>query len=320
MLWLANIAGVYGLSYVASLFGVLAFLFLVKKLYKKMPYNVAIAVLCTAIIIAPGLSTSDQKIDKEVISLEAYFDREFLAQENARALKNAEVKEAIALALKQDPDVIVTPEDVRWSDSFETTADLFAWVKEQTSSRDVVIIDTGPAVDARGENVIRAYMYDLSTESIYFFDKKFLVPQGEFLSYIHELGLSLLTSKEQMETIHETVRFKAGVIDDSELVPQHLPGILFCFETMVPYGVKKAASYRDPDLIVHPISHAWFTDPSSLEYQLNSMLKVHAVWNNIPIVTSGSMTDSKMYLPSGEVGEGEVIKTAPHWTLKRFSL
>jgi apolipoprotein N-acyltransferase len=165
-------------------------------------------------------------------------------------------------------------------------------------------------------------MYDLSTESIYFFDKKYLVPQGEFLSYIHEATLSLLMSKERTKEVLDFAHFKAGVLGDSNLLPPHLPGILFCFETMVPYGVRKAARYRDPDLIVHPISHAWFSDPLSfsLEYQLNGMLKVHAVWNNIPIVTSGSMTQSRMYLPSGDAEDGEIIHATEHTILKKFSL
>ena len=183
----------------------------------------------------------------------------------------------------------------------------------------MVIIDNGPAVDARGESVTRAYMYDLSTESIYFFDKKYLVPQGEFLSYIHEFALELLTDEKQMDKIEHAARFKAGIVADNEHIPEHLPGILFCFETMIPYGVYAAKIYRDPDFIVHPISHAWFTNPFSLEYELGSMLKVHAVWNRIPIISSGSMTESEMYLPSGAVDEGEIIEAQEHWMLKRFS-
>lgn len=320
---LASIAGVYGLSYVAALIGVVTYIAISKRLYTQKPFVVA-GIVCVVLAVSLSLvpMAESEKNGKEVISLEAHFDRDYLAQENARTLKNAEVNEAMAQALKQGVDVIVAPEDVRWSDSFETTSELFAWMKKQTDSRDVVIIDNGPALDARGEHVIRAYMYDLRTESIYFFDKKYLVPQGEFFSYIHQLALSILMSKEEQKEIVETTHFKAGVLSDSELLPGHLPGVLFCFETMVPYGVKKAASYRNPDLIVHPISHAWFSKPLSfsLEYQLNSMLKVHAVWNRIPIVTSGSMTESKMYLPSGKVEKGEIINTTEHTILKKFSL
>lgn len=317
---IAAIAGVYGMSYAAALAAAILFVALIQR--RSLKSRRALFVAVTLCVSACALYIYEPVYESRhtvVISLEAHFDREYLAQEDATQKKNTEILQALELALIEDPDVIVAPEDVRFSAAFGSQEEFFAFVRSHTDSKKMVIIDTGPAMDARGKQVIRSYMYDLATDSVYFIDKKYLVPQGEFMSFVHDIALKLLMSKEQLNEVAHTARFKAGVMNDSSAFPAQLPGVLFCFETMVPYAVKRALSYRDPAFVVHPISHAWFVDPYSLEYELQSMVRVHSVWNDVPIVTSGSMTKSRLYLPTGEIQDGTVIAEEAYWKLKKFS-
>lgn len=318
LLQLAALGGVYALSYIAALIGVLAFVFFAQKRYMQKPYIVYAGVFAMLLLLPTVPIHRHQELGKEVIVVETYFDPQFLAREGSEAVKREETKKAVALALEEDPDVIIMPEDVRLSDAFATSEAVFAWIETHTHNPHTILIDNGPSTDARGFSVIRAYVYDLRTRSVYFLDKRYLVPQGEYLSYLHQGLLSLFMSSNHLDSVQAYTRMHAGMLGDSSALPEYLPGVLFCFETMVPYGVARAENFRQPDFIAHPISHAWFNNPFSLESQLDQMLKVGAVWNNVPIVTAASLSDSTLYLPSGEMRKGELLHEAPRWKLKQF--
>jgi apolipoprotein N-acyltransferase len=316
---LASVAGVYGLSYLAALISLTCYVVFFGREMRKFGICV-LMLLAVLTFLLPFFFTQPYEAKGiKVVTVETYFDHAFFQKEGSGKEKKEELKKAVELAFSSAPDVILLPEDARLSDSFSSASELFIWAHEHASSREIVIIDGGPAVDARGRDVLRSYMYDLRTDSVYFFDKRYLVPQGEFISYVHQGILFLIVGKEKLQTILAEARFEPGVMNDAAVYPQHLPGILFCFETMVPYGVKRAEHWRSPEFIAHPISHAWFIDPFSLEYQLYSMLKVSAIWNHVPIVSAGSMTESMLFLPSGGREEGQIVHETPLWKLREFN-
>jgi hypothetical protein len=49
------------------------------------------------------------------------------------------------------------------------------------------------------------------------------------------------------------------------------------------------------------------------------MLSVQAVWNNVPIVSAGNMSPSKLYLPNGTIKTGELLESHQLWSLKQFT-
>lgn len=320
LLQLSALGGVYALSYIAALVGTLAYLCIVHRIFRKPAVLSGVAGLLLCAVLVPAIPVhSDPHQGTRVIALETYFVHSNTENEDERAQRKAAVLEAVSLALQESPDAVVLPEDLRLTDGFDSMDAFFTWALAQSPTTSVVIIDNGPAIDARGYNVLRSYTYDLRTRSVYFSDKRYLVPQGEYISYLHTFVLSLFLPKEKLDAIKDFARFRPGVTTDNPAYPSYLPGILFCFETMVPYGVKRAAHFRSPEFIAHPISHSWFNNPFSLEYQLTSMLKVSAVWNDIPVVSAGDMTQSKLFLPSGGVDEGRILKEGDRWKLREFT-
>jgi apolipoprotein N-acyltransferase len=294
-------------------------MFFTQKAYAN-PYALVCVVVLAGIpfAIPQSLISRAQENQQSVVSVETYFDKSFYQMSDWEEVKNQEMKSAVERALAEDTSVIVLPEDADFSRAFGSADDVLAWLAQRTQGRDVVLVDNSIAKDARHKNVMRTYIYDPESSSLYFFDKKYLVPQGEFLSYLHEGILSAFTSDDGMAAIKRYARLEPGIQSDSMALPNYLPGVLFCFETAVPYAVQKIESIRNPSLVVHPISYAWFTNPYSLEYQLKQMLRVQAVWSGTPIVSAGSMTQSAAYLEDGSVLLGTTVASNRFWVVKRF--
>lgn len=321
--WLsfASVAGVYGLSFVCALLGVIAYLFFVHHAYTKWYVCVVMFFFFVSpFLVDAVLRHPYEKTQEPVYVVETYFDKKFFTADNAEVIKQERIQEAVEAALQQQAKTIILPEDTHVGSSFENTDAFFDWVIQMSGREDVVIVDNNGAKDARGIDVLRTYIYDTKTRSVYFADKKYLVPQGEFMSVLHKNILSLFVTDEQLNSILAFTRLRAGVMRTSQALPHDLPGILFCFETAVPFAVKEELARHEAPFIAHSISHGWFTEPDSLENQLNQMLKVHAVWNKIPIVSAGTMVESHLYLPNGDVEKGEVVKEGEYWAVKKFSL
>jgi len=321
LLQMATVFGVYGLSFVCALIATLVYLFFAHKFYRKKAYLISACILLALPFLASFVYVRPyEKTSTEVFVVEAYFDKEFYAQGDVAGIKQGSIKTAVAEALQAGAQTIVMPEDVSIGHSFATREELFEWISQLAPDREVVIVDNAPATDSRGEQVIRTYIHDTRTETSYFLDKQYLVPQGEFMSAVHSYLLSLFVTPQEHENILGYTKARYGVIRNSAAIPEDLPGVLFCFETAVPYAVKEALQVRKSPFIAHSISHSWFTEPDSLESQLDQMLRVHAVWNNVPIVSAGTMVESHVYLPDGSIQKGETIKRGDYWSVKKFSL
>jgi hypothetical protein len=101
-------------------------------------------------------------------------------------------------------------------------------------------------------------------------------------------------------------------------LPEYVPGVLFCFESVNPQGVMAVKNSRQVEFIAHPISHGWFRTPTIFWRQLDVMLQVQARYSGIPIVSAGNMVTGKLYLPSGEIQTGNVVGGGDYYTLRQF--
>ena len=88
------------------------------------------------------------------------------------------------------------------------------------------------------------------------FDKEYLVANGEFLAYFFEKILLLFTSHEMYMRIIGNFPYARGTQYDTASLPKDLPAVLFCSESVSPFGVKRAMAARHPDFVAHVISHA----------------------------------------------------------------
>lgn len=317
-----GIAGVYGLSFLASLIAILLYVYMRDKLYKHTLYNI-LALFCFLLlfIFVPYFKSSYEHSGTHVVVVETNFDKEFWLKEFPEEIKSEEIVDAVANALEYKSDVIILPEDSRLTDAFDSTDKLFQWVTANNSEYVGVIVDSGKFFtdeDAQ-TSVLRVYMYDVKEQSVSFFDKQYLVPQGEFLPYFHGAIMSLFMSQDRLNGIKENLQYIPGSVSDSTMIPSNLPAVLFCSESISPSGVRSALQARNPSFVTHLVSHAWFSNPYSLWYQLDSMLRIQSMWNDIPIVSAGNVSQSKLYLPTGHIETGILLVETPLWSIKSFS-
>jgi len=309
--------GLYGLTYVAALFGVLLVLVVMKN---RVAYGVLSTLL--VLIIAVHIFFPVQEIETtgaKIITVDTTFTATSQKTDSGRALKQQEVTTAIIAAASFNPDIILLPEDSRFSRQY-------AWPDEARKQLQVLIpafeglvVDTA-RIDTGEGAVLRAFYHDMSAYRTYITDKQFLVPQGEYVTYPFNFLLKILGQDEIIAISNQNQNYVPGPVSDYQNFPVEFPPLIFCFESSSILGVQRAVNQQNSPLVLHPISHSWFNRPSILEYQLGAMLKIQAVWSDVTIVTASNMTNGQLYLPSGEVDKGRVLTEGEYWSLVEYEI
>jgi apolipoprotein N-acyltransferase len=318
----ASLFGVYGLSHIAILLSTTIFVFLNNSKYstKKAFCIIAIIFLCSWLI--PSLFIHQQsQAGEKVVAVETYFDKKLQTKENGFEVRRIALLGAMEYALYHNPDVIILPEDSRFTELFTSTDELFNWIQEKNKNFGGIIIDSGRIINTPTNDVIlRASLYDTADKTVSQIDKHYLVPHGEFLPYLQKKILGRFLSLQTVASIEKSLEYRQGSLFDSSALPKKLPALLFCFESVSPLGVRHALQARHPSFVAHIVSHAWFEKPTSFWYQLDSMLQVQAVWNNTPIISAGNMSPSKLYLPTGKIEAGKNLEHGYRWKLIEYVL
>jgi apolipoprotein N-acyltransferase len=318
----AVLYGAFGLSVLSVFFLTSIFVF-IQNMQKQLPIILPLTgVFLVLLLVGTGYreSVSYVPLNTSVIAVETSFDKAFTAHAEADELREDALMEAFRAALLTDPDIIVFPEDSRVFDYFDNTDDFFAWIHTANSQFDGVVVDSGRFDTTREKAVLRGYTFDTATDVFTYTDKKFLVPQGEYISYVFSAILPIVLDPSVLLRVANRFGYVAGEEGTIGENAAHVPAILFCSESAVPFGAKLALKKHKGTIIVHPVSHAWFTKPWAMWRQLEVMLSQHAVWNRVPIVSAVNAGQSKAYLPNGSIDEGTVVGSGLYWGLTRFDL
>lgn len=257
-------------------------------------------------------------LDSDIVTISTRFDPALLSQDNGQAVKEAEVKEAIKVALQLDPDIILLPEDSRLISSFTNRDEVFAFLYQMSSSSSALVVDSSRTTLNDTEVTLRAYLFDLKNHHLFAIDKQHFVPQGEYLPYLFTFWLKLIGQVEFVEKVTFDRSYRPGPADSYADIPNNIPSVLFCFESVIPAGVARAWREEGPDLILHPVSQAWFNDSKILRYQIDRMLRLQAITNNLNIVQAGNMAPSLIYKSNGQVDYGQTLDSGEYFTLHRF--
>jgi hypothetical protein len=127
--------------------------------------------------------------------------------------------------------------------------------------------------------------------------------------------LSALGMREAVTTIEKKLDYRPGPYVSQADLPSYIPSVLFCFAEADPLSVRRFVSEREVPFIANPISHAWFHSPESLWWQYDAMRKIHAVWNQVPIVTAGNMSTGAWYTTRGEKILPRMVASGEYWTV-----
>lgn len=270
--------GVYLLSY---LYGVLAVALLTLATTRRLK---AFAVACALVAVTGMVSFSPPApAPSGVVGVHTRFSPS-LAIEPHEALERFAAHAAlIERAVKEGAHTIILPEDSRFRSHFPSDTHVLRYLST-LQSNDTVLVDTMRTTDERGLNVLRAFLFDTATWQVYTFDKRLLVPQGEYLPSVHHFILSLVQPPEQLEVLRAAINYRPGVRNDTTDIPPHLPGVLFCSESISPWGARTSARPRGTRVLAHPVSHAWFQEPALLHHQLGQMLAVNSRFAGVAVV------------------------------------
>lgn len=310
--------GLYGLTYVAALIGVLLTLAVVRQ-NRVALVGVSILLFLTVTLNIFVTAEKDGVIGLKVIAVDTTFTADSQKTDIGRVTKQREVTAAIIAAAKHHPDIILLPEDSRFSRAYAEPDDARRRLQLLLPEFNGIVVDTA-RIDTDAGAILRAFYHDMSADRTYITDKQFLVPQGEYVTYPFHFLLKLFGQNEVIARTDRNQNYIPGPIADYQDFPSNIPPMIFCFESSSVFGIERIKDRQSIPLILHPISHSWFNDPYILEYQLEAMLKVQAVWNKVMVITAGNMTESMIYYPDGRMEEGSEIQATPGWRLVSYEL
>ncbi len=318
--WLAFVGGVYGLTWLFVTMAVFGYWLIPRVSKSKCICLGGVTYLAFSYItFTPSFNS---KTAVTIITIDTEFDARLLSTTEGLALKATTLATAIDEAIKKEPNVILLPEDSRYlssqyNDLFPSQAmSMFLFTHADTKS---LVIDSGRYTTETGMTVLRANVFDGVSKRLWQFDKQYLVPQGEFIPHAHGFVLRLLGYSAMVDAVAKNSAYRPGPLLQTSELPDYMPGILFCFESVSPQAVRTLVRAR-PNLpfIAHPISHAWFHTPTLLWQQQDVMLQLQARFSGVPIVSAGNMTTGKLYLPNGHVVEGVTLESGTRYTLREF--
>lgn len=318
LLQVARLAGVFSLSY---FFVVLVGLVLWgSQQKKKLQYTgVAIMVVVYLAGLLPVLemTTSAPTAGYKVTAVDTEIGSRLHTTKTGEAVAAASLAEAVAAALAEDPEYVVLPEDSRFFDQSRPASSVKSLFKLQYNDPQVILIDSGRAA-FKGETVQQAFIYNGPEDSTERFHKRYLVPQGEFFSSLYTHIFKLIGFGESLEYLSLSISYRVGPWTDQGRATANVPGILFCFESFAPQGVRQLTKERtDMPFVVHIASHAWFHEPYTLWSQMESMMRVQAVWNQQYLVSAGNMMPGKLYAPNGTIREMDTVAKGELWEVKQ---
>ena len=262
------------------------------------------------------------RMDKEKITVAiidtTFGGEDFFSLSERDSYKREQIIEALAVALETEADYVVLPEDSRYLNPALAPERAYSFFRFEQGDPRAVVIEAGRVPDEAGA-VLRVSIYDGIEKKAYGIDKQYLVPQGEFMPYLYTTTLQFLGGGKTASALEAKLKYRPGPLYEQSKLPKHLPGVLFCFASANPLAVYDLIEERELPFIVHPISHAWFHSPDSLWQQLDVMLKIHAVWNNVPIVSAGNMVEGALYTEAGAKVIGETYARGASWRVSLVS-
>lgn len=255
-----------------------------------------------------------------VVTIDTRLESKQHASEHGRVIIRQTLTEAMGAALAQDPEYIILPEDSRFFDQSRPASTVRSLFALQYDNPNSVVVDSGRAAH-QGKTVLQTFIYDGPESGVVPLHKRYLVPQGEFMPSLYIGFLRLFGYGAVLDYLGQAISYEVGDLISQRNVPEHIPGILFCFESVDPQGVRSLVAER-PQLpfVAHVVSHAWFHDPVVLREDLDLMLRIQAVWNQKYIVSAGNNLRGKVYAPNGTVYDLETIAEGERWAVRQTTV
>jgi apolipoprotein N-acyltransferase len=309
----APFGGVYTLT---LLLGFVAALMLTLHTLTPWKWRSVVVVVGVVLFVATGwiqITPTNRTSHTIVATVGTTFEARAYLSGNELTTRQDELLAGVRYALAQGAEVVLLPEDARLG---ERRNALLHTLQSMPHAQNAVVIDSYRTTISSSSVVLRGYAHDLTSGTTYTSDKRVLVPMGEFLPLLHKKIISLLGGAE----LFTHMQYIPGTEVIPSTAPEHIPHMLFCFESGAPTVAKEKARSRAAALMVHPVSHAWFHTPHTLWNQERSMLIVQSLYTGLPIVQAGNLAPSFLYTPDGVVHTGQSTEVTERVSVHMFAL
>jgi len=319
----ARIGGVYSLSFLFVIGAVLFYLAysIQKKVYQFTALVLIILIHLTSLMTfyeAKDISTLEEGY--KVVTIDTNFPKVLTRDKASSMLISNSLNDAMEVALAQNADYILLPEDARYFDQRRSVSATKSLFKLRFDNPDVVIVDSGRA-ESESKTVLQAFVYNGPNNPVEQFHKRYLVPQGEYMPSFYSKFLGLIGFGKTANYLSDVISYEVGSKTSQAKTAENIPGVLFCFESVSPYGVRVLMKEKpDMPFVAHQVSHAWFHNPNALWHQLDAMLKVQAVWNQKYIISAGNYVEGKVIAPDGNIMSLETVATDEMWKVKKITI
>lgn len=317
----ARLAGVYALSFVAAAVSVAAYVLLVKGTRLPLPHRAIVIVLMMVVFGATaGISIPVDVSERgvHVIAVDTYFSADDFASTDGFARQRVAIREAISAALRHAPDVILLPEDARFTTGFSSVPEATRTYAYAASGTETILVDSARYTDDRGMTVLRAFVHEPSATEPLQVDKQYLLPLGEYVIYVTSALARTRGIGDVLAKYERDRSYRPGPLHDDVDTDARIPGLLFCSESVSPVRARSIGGMRAMPFIAHPVSHAWFHDADTLNVQLDRMLRVGALWSGMTIVMAGNDVEGRMYLYNGTTDPGTTLERTDAWRLQSY--
>ncbi len=310
LLQLAKWGGVFILTSTVALLGVLLY-YLFNKI--SFPRFIIVSAGVVALLIIsnnfykPAAETN--LLNLKVAVVDTYFGSEdfYQAAEPGRErdlFKEGQLDEAMRVALISDADYIIFSEDSPIINPVYSPEVGYKLFRFKYDDPDAVVMFAGSVIDDRNNQTrahLRYFIYDGLNKTALAVDKSTLVPVGEYMPISYSLFLKSVSLLRHRSFLQGNVSiYRPGPYNSQNQFPSHIPGVLFCFESLNAFAAKGFAAKRDLNFIAHPISHTWFNNSGILQRQLDSILLVQSLWSGKDIISAGNAVPGFLYTKKGQ--------------------
>jgi apolipoprotein N-acyltransferase len=235
-------------------------------------------------------------------SVETAFTAQFTMSTEDLVTRQQELFNGVTVALEHGAKTVLLPEDARLS-SNSAPEYIHAKLADLPHREGALVVDSARVHIQKEYTLQRAYIYDLDSLNIFTADKRYIVPMGEYLPYLHAFFVNKLGGRHLFADL-QNIPSKQDIPSDT---PSNIPNIIFCFESSSPWITSNKQTVRKANLIVHPVSHGWFHTPFMLWHQERQALIVQSLYTQTPILQSGNLAPNLLFLPDGTVDSGRVV-------------
>jgi len=303
----ADIWGIYGIDFLIVIINSVLFLIIKSLIDKKKISTKQIIASCAIILLVFSFliiygNFKLKNTETGQLRKIALIQTDFISSNAFNAYHRNEVLDAILAlfrepeSLKENPDFVIAPEG--FGIVFDTGGGkITEYLLGDFWKPGQIYMESKKILDENGKVKSRLFYYDLEKENpLGYYEKRLLVPNGDFLPYVTKFLLSIYTYKGDFEKR----LYQKGEINTPVSTAKGVAGGTICSSVVSPQEVQQITN-NGAEFLAVVTSDAPFHRSKSLDEQKFAMSKFRAIENRRYLAQSTNMGYSFLLNPQGEI-------------------